>query len=174
MQRRVPNPRPEYLKFLSAYEPHITELALAVRKLVLEEAPDATELIYDAYSAVTVGYSFTGRPSDAFIHIAAYARWVNLGFNYGSQLEDPQKVLQGTGQWVRHIRIADTGEVKNPVLRRFVKSAIAQAERPDPTLDKPGTAGKSIVRAIYEKKRRPGSTIRSTLTKSNKTQNQDQ
>jgi len=151
MEKRVPKPRPEYLKFLSAYEPRITELALAVRSLVLEEAPEATELIYDAYSAVTVGYSFTGRPSDAFIHIAAYARWVNLGFNYGSQLEDPDEVLQGTGQWIRHVRIAEAEDVKNPVLRAFVKSAIALAERPDT----PGAAGKSVVRAIYPKKRRP-------------------
>jgi len=148
---RVAKPRPEYLKFLSAYEPRITDLALAVRKLVLEEAPEATELIYDAYSAVSVGYSFTGRPSDAFIHIAAYARWVNLGFNYGSQLEDPDKVLQGTGQWIRHVRIAEAEDVKNPVLRAFVKSAIALAERPD----KPGTPGKSVVRAIYPRKQRP-------------------
>jgi hypothetical protein len=148
---RVAKPRPEYLKFLSAYEPRITDLALAVRTLVLEEAPEANELIYDAYSAVTVGYSFTGRPSDAFIHIAAYARWVNLGFNYGSQLEDPHKVLQGTGQWVRHVRIAEAEDVQNPVLRAFVKSAIALAERPDT----PGAAGKSVVRAIYARKRRP-------------------
>jgi Domain of unknown function (DU1801) len=152
---RVPKPRPEYLKFLSAYEPRITELALVVRKLVLEEAPEAIELIYDAYSAVTVGYSFTGRPSDAFIHIAAYARWVNLGFNFGSHLEDPQKVLQGTGQWIRHIRIADPADAKDPVLRALVKNAIAQADRPDPKQDKPGTASKSIVRAIYARKRRP-------------------
>src|SRR6266849_1255162 len=124
MQKRVPNPRPEYLKFLSAYEPYITELALSVRKLVLEEAPEATELIYDAYSAVTVGYSFTGRPGDAFIHIAAYARWVNLGFNHGSQLEDPQKVLQGTGQWVRHIRITSAKDLKDPAIRAFVKAAV--------------------------------------------------
>jgi hypothetical protein len=152
---RVAKPRPEYLKFLSAYEPRITELALAVRKLVLEEAPGATELIYDAYSAVTVGYSFTGRPGDAFIHIAAYARWVNLGFNYGSQLADPGKVLQGTGQWIRHIRITDPADVKNPALQAFVKSAIEQADRPDAAPDKPGIRGKSIVRAIYAKKRRP-------------------
>src|SRR5258708_28017822 len=112
----------------------MSELAFAVGKLVLEEAAEATELIYDDYGAVTVGYTFTGRPSDAFIHIAAYARWVNFGFNYGSQLEDPRKLLQGTGQWARHIRIADPANVKNPVLRAFVKSAIQQADRPDPAL----------------------------------------
>lgn len=40
-RRRPPNP--EHLDFLSAYEPHIVELALATRDFVLEEAPDAIE-----------------------------------------------------------------------------------------------------------------------------------
>src|SRR5258708_3469609 len=150
MQKRVPKPRPEYLKFLSAYEPRITELALAVRKLVLEEAPEASELIDDAYSAGSAGYSVTGRPSDPFIHIAAYSLRVNLGFKFGLQLEAPLKVLQGRGEWVRQMRIEDSGDVKDPMLRGSVKSEIAQADRPD----KPGTSGNSVVRAIYTRKRR--------------------
>ena len=92
MRKRVPPPHPEYLKFLSPFEPRIRNLALATRKLVLEEAPDSMELIYDAYNAVATGFSFTGRPSDSFIHIAVYARWVNLGFNQGSALDDPAGV----------------------------------------------------------------------------------
>jgi hypothetical protein len=97
MKQRVPPPNPEYLKFLSPFENGIKELALATRALVFVDAPDLTELIYDAYNAVATGYSFTGRPSDAFIHIAVYAHWVNLGFNRGSELEDPQGMLQGSG-----------------------------------------------------------------------------
>jgi len=86
MKPRVAPPNPEYLKFLSPFETRIRELALTTRELVFVEAPNSTELIYDAYNAVATGYSFTGRPSDAFIHIAIYARWVNLGFNRGSNL----------------------------------------------------------------------------------------
>src|SRR5438874_12679647 len=121
MKRRVPEPRPEYLEFLSPFEPRITELALAARALVLEEAPDAAELIYDAYNAVATGFSFTGRPSDAFIHIAVYARWVNLGFNRGSTLDDPAGVLQGSGRWVRHIRISELADLDKPAMRAFIK-----------------------------------------------------
>jgi hypothetical protein len=86
MQPKAPPPNPEYLKFLSPYAPRIVELALAARALVLSEAPGSLELIYDAYNAVASGYSFTGRTSDACIHIAVYANWVNLGFNRGSEL----------------------------------------------------------------------------------------
>jgi hypothetical protein len=118
---------------------------------VLEEAPDATELIYDAYNAVATGYGFTGRPSECFIHIAVYAKWVNLGFHRGSELSDPDRLLQGTGRWVRHIRIAEPADLRKPPVRQFVKEAIARAKRPATDGPKP----KSAVRAIYARKRRP-------------------
>jgi hypothetical protein len=147
---RIPPPRPEYLQFLSAYEPRITKLALAVRKLVLSEAPGSTELLYDAYNAVAAGYSFTGRPSDHFIHIASYAGWVNIGFNHGADLPDPHRILQGAGRQVRHIRIAREEDLDAPAVRHFVKAAIARAIRPEKPI-----APASVVRAIYARKRRP-------------------
>jgi len=116
----------------------------------MEEARGAVELIYDAYSAVASGYSFTGRPSDACIHIAVYAKWVNLGFTHGADLPDPQGILQGTGRQVRHIRIASVDDLKRPFVRKFVKAAVARAIRSD----KPA-APASVVRAIYARRRRP-------------------
>jgi hypothetical protein len=157
MKRSVPSPIPEYLKFLSPYGPRITELALTTRALVLGEAPDASELIYDAYNAVASGYSFTGRPSDSFIHIAVYANWVNIGFNQGSQLADPEKLLQGNGRWIRHIRVSNSLDLAKPALKNFVKAAIARAERPDPKSAKSPAKAKSVVRAVYPKRRRPTS-----------------
>jgi hypothetical protein len=122
--------------------------------MVLEEAPEAIELIYDAYNAVVAGYSFTGRPSDGFIHIPAYAQWVNLGFHRGSELDDPRGVLQGSGRWIRHIRISELADLERPYVREFVKAAIARAKRPDPRTDS-GPKGRSVVRAVYKTKRRP-------------------
>ena len=151
MKPRVAPPNPEYLKFLSPFETRIRELALTTRELVLVEAPNSTELIYDAYNAVATGYSFTGRPSDAFIHIAVYAHWVNLGFNRGSELEDPQGALQGNGHWIRHIRIADPRDLENPTVRAFVKAAVSRAVQ----VGKRPTTSKSVVRAVYPKRRRP-------------------
>jgi Domain of unknown function (DU1801) len=152
MKQPVPPPVREYLEFLSAYEPGITALALAVRAMVLAEAPDAIELLYDAYNAVSAGYSFTGRPSDAFIHIAAYAHWVNLGFNHGADLDDPGGVLQGSGRQVRHIRISELADLRKPAVRSFVRAAIAHAPRPAGAA---AAAGSSVVRATYPKRRRP-------------------
>ena len=155
MKPRVAPPNPEYLKFLSPFEDRIRDLALETRALVIVEAPDSTELIYDAYNAVATGYSFTGRPSDAFIHIAVYAHWVNLGFNRGSELEDPQGALQGSGRWIRHIRIAELRDLEQPAVRAFVKAAVARAVRPDSQEGKRGSTNRSVVRAVYPKRRRP-------------------
>jgi hypothetical protein len=150
---RVPKPKAEYLSFLAPFPPDVQKLALATRALVLSECPGATELIYDAYNAVASGYGFTGRPSDCFIHVAVYAHWVNLGFNRGSQIPDPRHILQGKGNWIRHIRIASPADLSKPEVRAFVKAAIERAVLPDP--QKPGEPGGSIVRAIYARKRRP-------------------
>ena len=79
-------------------------LALDVRRFELTESPRATETIYDAYNAVAVGYSFTGRLKESFCHVAVYAKHVNLGFNHGADLADPRGILQGTGKRVRHRR----------------------------------------------------------------------
>ena len=152
-KKAVPPPLPEYLSFLKPYSAEVRDLALATRALVFEEAPDASELIYDAYNAVASGYTFTGRPSDAFIHIAVYAKWVNLGFNRGSQLQDTFQMLQGSGRWVRHIRISELADLKQPAIRALVKQSIAQAERPAKATAT--AAPKSVVRAIYPKRRRP-------------------
>jgi hypothetical protein len=154
MKAQAPPPLPDYMRFLAPFESRITKLALATRKLVLEEAPDSIELIYDAYNAVATGFGFTGRPSECFIHIAVYAKWVNLGFHRGSELEDPEGVLQGTGRLVRHIRIAELTDLEKPAVRAFVRAAISQAKRPGPGAKGVPTP-KSVVRAVYARKRRP-------------------
>jgi hypothetical protein len=150
--RRVPPPKPEHLVFLKPYGSAVTRLVIAVRKQVLEEAAGAVELIYDAYSAVSAGYSFTGRPSDCCIYVAAYAKGVNLGFWDGVSLPDPERLLEGTGKRCRHVKIRALADLERPAVRALIQAAVALAERPESTPPKP----QSIVRAIYPRRRRPG------------------
>jgi hypothetical protein len=142
---------PEHRAFLEPYGPAITKLVIAARKLVLEEAPSAVELIYDAYSAVSAGYSFTGRPSECFLYVAAYTKGVNMGFWAGTSLPDPDGLLEGTGKRSRHVKIRDLADVQRPALRALIRAAIEIADRPEGAAPKP----ESVVRAIYPTKRRP-------------------
>ena len=43
-------------------------------------------------------FTFTKRPSDAFVFTTTHASWVNLGFNFGSLLSDPDGLLRGEGR----------------------------------------------------------------------------
>jgi hypothetical protein len=112
--------------FLEAYPSGVSRLFLAARRVVLRAAPEANELIYDAYNAVTVAYSFSGRLKEAFCHVAAYSSHVNLGFNRGADLPDPEGVLRGTGVRVRHVRISTAANLNSPALDALVRGAVLQ------------------------------------------------
>ena len=117
------------LSYLESYHPHVSALALSVREAVLEEAPEAVESISKGY-AVAIGFSFTGRPlKDGFCHIAVYGSYVNLGFNRGALLPDPNRVLCGTGKLIRHITLRDVDDLNRPFIRRYLQAAIELAPR---------------------------------------------
>ncbi len=144
-------PDPQLLVFLSAYDKPVQDLALAMREIMIEEATSAIETIYDAYSAVAMGYSFTGRLKDQFCHLAVYTGHVNLGFDHGVHLPDPRNVLEGTGKNTRHIRIDPGADLAQPWLRRYIRMAIAQVGGPI----EPNREGSTVVKPVYKKKRRP-------------------
>src|SRR5947209_14740730 len=95
----------DLIKFLRPYDPQVQELALKVRALVLAEMAPCYENIYDAYSAVAIGYGTSDRLRDGIFHIAVYSSHVNLGFNFGATLDDPHGILEGSGKQIRHISI---------------------------------------------------------------------
>lgn len=119
-------PDPVLLGYLASYDPHVSRLALAVRELVLEEAPAAIESLSKGY-AVAIGFSFTGKPlKDGFCHIATYGSYVNLGFNRGVLLADPKGLLTGSGKMIRHISLHNEDDLHRPYVRRFLQAAIEQ------------------------------------------------
>jgi len=133
---RLRPPDPDYLKLLLTYAKGIQGLALAARKLILEEAPESSEFVYEVYT-IANHFTFTERPSDAFVFTTTHANWVNLGFNFGSLLPDPDCLLRGEGKWIRHVQIVQAADLQHPGVRELVRSAIAQAERPEGNAGKP-------------------------------------
>lgn len=152
-------PPPALIKFLKPYDPEIRDLALRLRALVLEEMAPCYENIYDAYSAVAIGYGTSDRLRDGIFHIAVYSQHVNLGFNDGATLDDPKGILQGAGNRIRHITIKKPEDIKRPEIRAYIrrarKKAISDARKlGEPASPRPSGVV-STVKAIYAKKRRP-------------------
>src|SRR5437870_9130239 len=127
------SPPSDLIKFLRPYDREVQDLALKRRALVLEEMAPCYENIYDAYSAVAIGYSTSERSGDGIFHIAVYSNHVNLGFNDGATLEDPKGILRGEGKHIRHITIKNSEDIARPELRVYIrrarKKALAEARK---------------------------------------------
>jgi hypothetical protein len=152
-------PPPELVSFLKPYDRAIRELALGLRRLVLEEMAPCYENIYDAYNAVAIGYGRSARLSDGVFHIAVYAKHVNLGFNHGATLADPSGILKGEGKHIRHLTVSTAADLAKPELRAYLRRALKQVRADARKLGEPTRADitgvVSTVKAIYPKKRRP-------------------
>jgi hypothetical protein len=133
-------PHPELIGFLGAYDPHIAGLALALREIILEEAPDASESIYQVYT-VAIWFGFSGKMKDSFCYITTSTGHINLGFPRGAALPDPRRVMQGEGKIMRHIKFKSLADLERPFVRRYIRTAMEEAAPP-------GTRGtsKSVVK----------------------------
>jgi len=56
---------------------------------------------------------------------------VIFGFVRGAMLRDPRKLLEGTGKYLRHVKLRSTADVRRPEVRVLVKQA-AQLNRKEP------------------------------------------
>ncbi len=160
----MPTPPPDLLKFLKPYDRAIQKLTLQLRAIVIEELAPCYENIYDAYSAVAMGYGSSDRLRDGLCHIAVYTKHVNLGFNHGASLDDPDGLLEGAGKQIRHLTIASEDDLRRPDVRAFLRRAIRLAREDSLKLGESHVTVPtrprrprviSTVKAVYKKKRRP-------------------
>ena len=96
-------PDRQLLDLLAADDRPGAGLALALREMLLEAAPDAMEKVYRNHPSA-VWFGFGPKMSDMFCYIATATSHVNLGFCRGALLPDPNRVLEGEGKVMRHIK----------------------------------------------------------------------
>lgn len=138
------NPRPihpDFQNLLNFKEQEVTELFVDLRAYILEIYPDCNELLYHTHALTSV-FSISEKLSDAFCMLPIYTKHLNLGFNKGTLLKDPHKLLTGTGNLIRHIDIKKTSDYRNPKVKALIKEAIDFAIK---DMDKPTKSiGKTI------------------------------
>ncbi len=114
---------PDFSQRLQIYDPLLVDLFLRARNFVLDIYPDANELLYHTH-ALTAVFSPSIKLGDAYIHIPIYSQHLNLGFNRGALLDDPQKLLKGTGKLIRHVKILSPKDLEQPGLKTLAQSAV--------------------------------------------------
>ena len=62
---------------------------------------------------------------------------VNFGFWRGIDIPDPEGILQGSGDKMRHVKLSSLNDIQKEVFEGFVKEAIKLNEsKGDPTKNK--------------------------------------
>lgn len=132
---------PDFQYYLNYKEKELINLFLDLRAFILELHPDCNELLYHTH-ALTAVYSISEKLSDAFCMLPIYTNHVNLGFNKGTLLKDPHKLLTGTGNLIRHVNVKNLSDYRNPKVKELIEEAIAFAIK---DMDKPTKSfGKTI------------------------------
>lgn len=117
---------PDFLFLLEFKEKKLIELFKDLRAYILEIYPDSNELLYHTH-ALTAVFSISDKLSDAFCMLPVYTNHLNLGFNKGTLLNDPHKLLQGTGNLIRHIPVETAVDYRNKKVKELIQSAVGFA-----------------------------------------------
>lgn len=132
---------PEFQFFLDFKDQKIIDLFTDLRDYILDLCPDCNELVYHTH-ALTAVFSISDKLSDAFCMLPIYTNHLNLGFNKGALLKDPNKLLTGTGNLIRHIDIKNQDDYRNTKVKTLIVEAISFAIK---DMDKPTKSiGKTI------------------------------
>jgi hypothetical protein len=145
-----PEPPTELIEFLKPYPDEVQQVALRAREALAEMLGPASEVFYDAVSAVCSGFTYTDSVTGTFVNLAVYSDHVTLIFLWGVNLDDPECRLKGEGTRVRHIRLAGIETMRDPYVAGLILQAEAKATRPEPPIEP-----RRIVKVMNGKKRRP-------------------
>jgi hypothetical protein len=133
------NIHPDFLYWLEFKEQTLIHLFKDLREYILEIHPDSNEILYHTH-ALTAVFSISDKLADAFCMLPIYTNHLNLGFNKGTLLKDPNKLLTGTGNLIRHIPIDNPKDYRNKKVKVLIKSAvdfaIADMDKPTKSIGK--------------------------------------
>jgi hypothetical protein len=140
--------------FLAKYDPEVESFARRTLAKMRKLVPGAVEFVYDNYNWLVIGFGPSERPSEAIFSIVLPPGKVTLCFLQGAALPDPGKLLQGSGNVVRNIRLYESGKpdakvLDDPEVLALINVALNRAKIPMPTK----SHRKMIIRAVAEKQR---------------------
>jgi len=77
---------------------------------------DVRECLHDGHPTACVGDA-------AFGYVNAFRAHVNVGFFRGAEIADPNGILEGTGRFMRHVKLGPGRECQQAALSKLVCAA---------------------------------------------------
>lgn len=79
---------------------------------------DVRELLHDGHPTACVG-------DVAFGYVNAFKAHVNVGFFRGAEIADPEGLLEGTGKFMRHVKLRPGSDTNIAALITLIETAYA-------------------------------------------------
>jgi hypothetical protein len=95
---------------------HLGDLARRWFEVMRACGDDVRELLHDGHPTACVGDA-------AFGYVNAFTARVNVGFFRGAELPDPARLLEGSGKYMRHVKLRPEAQVDVAALTTLVASA---------------------------------------------------
>ena len=104
---------------------HSGELGAIARQwfdVIRDRGDDVRELMHDGCPTACVADA-------AFAYVNVFSAHVNVGFFRGAELADPAGLLQGTGKYMRHVKLRPGRDLDAPALIALVDAAYTDMKR---------------------------------------------
>jgi hypothetical protein len=98
---------------------HSNELGAIARRwfeVMRDCGDDVRELLHDGHPTACVGDA-------AFGYVNAFKAHVNVGFFRGAEIADPKGLLEGTGKFMRHVKLRPERAVDAAALLELIETA---------------------------------------------------
>jgi hypothetical protein len=83
-----------------------------------ERGSDVREVMHDGCAVACVADA-------AFAYVNVFKAHVNVGFFRGAELADPAGLLEGSGKYMRHVRLRTESDIDATALRALIETAYA-------------------------------------------------
>jgi hypothetical protein len=83
---------------------------------------DVRELLHDGHPTACVAAA-------AFGYVNAFKDHVNVGFFRGAEIADPHGMLEGTGKFMRHVKLRPEHDVDAAALTELIETAYTDIKR---------------------------------------------
>ncbi len=103
-------------------------IAYAIRDLLISLDQQVFEVPRLGEKTTTYGVG-PSKMKQAYCYIMPQKSYVNLGFFHGANLPDRDKLLEGTGKSIRHIKIRSFEDLARPEILAMITDAIEDRKR---------------------------------------------
>ena len=110
--------QPQIDAWIAAQRPELAAIAREWFSQMRNCGQDVTELLHDGHPTACVADATFG-------YVNVFTSHVNVGFFQGASLDDPSRLLQGTGKFMRHVKASPGALPDRASLQALIRTAYA-------------------------------------------------